>query len=136
MMNPNNGEVLSLVGKQIVTNKETGKDEVRDYAFGTFTDAYVAGSTVKMATLLTGYQEGAARVGETKIDEMLEIQRSANKSSIFNRTFKQIPMNDIEAIGRSSNVYMFKTAIAIGNGTYRRGEPLSINKDHAFDSDA
>ena len=37
------------------------------------------------------------------------------KVSIFNPTYNQIPMNDIEAIGRSSNVYMFKTAIAIGN---------------------
>ena len=132
MMNPKNGEVLSLVGKQLVTNKETGVREVRDYAFGTFTDAYVPGSTAKMATLLTGYQEGAARVGETKIDEMLELQGSANKSSLFNQTFRQIPMTDIEAIGRSSNVYMFKTAIAIGNGTYRRGGKLSINKDYAF----
>ena len=83
MMNPKNGEVLSLVGKQFVTNKETGKREVRDYAFGTFTDAYVPGSTVKMATLLTGYQEGAARVGETKIDEMLQFAGGVNKSSII-----------------------------------------------------
>ena len=36
MMNPNNGEVLSLVGKQVVTNEDTGKLEIWDYAFGTF----------------------------------------------------------------------------------------------------
>ena len=58
MMNPNNGEVLALVGKQVVTNKETGKFEIWDYAYGTFTALHEAGSTVKMATLLTGYQEG------------------------------------------------------------------------------
>ena len=132
-MNPKNGEVLSLVGKQLVTDKETGKREVRDYAFGTFTDSYVPGSTVKMATLLTGYQEGAAQVGGTKVDELLQFAGGMKKSSIFNRTFRRIPMNDIQAIGRSSNVYMFKTALAIGNGTYRRGGRLSLDKDYAFE---
>lgn len=133
MMNPKNGEVLSLVGKQIVTDSDTGKREVRDYAFGTFTDAYVAGSTVKMATLLTGYQEGASRVGDRKIDEMMLFAGGLKKSSIFNRSFNQIVMSDIEAIGRSSNVYMFKTALAIGNGTYRRGGKLSLDRELAFE---
>ncbi|MHA6259489.1 peptidoglycan D,D-transpeptidase FtsI family protein [Sporosarcina sp. CAU 1771] len=134
MMNPKNGEVLALVGKQIVTDRETGKREVRDYAFGTFTDSYVPGSTVKMATLLTGYQEGAARLGERKIDEMLLFSNGLKKSSIFNRSFNQISISDIEAIGRSSNVYMFKTALAIGNGTYRRGGNLSLDRAYAFET--
>jgi len=132
MLDPNNGEVLSLVGKQIVRSADTGKYEIRDYAFGTFTDVYAAGSTVKMATLLTGYQEGAARVGETKMDEMLQIAGTPSKSSVFNRTYNRIPINDIEAIGRSSNVYMFKTAIGIGGSSYRRGGALNTNDD-AFD---
>lgn len=133
MMNPKNGEVLSLVGKQIVTDSDTGKREVRDYAFGTFTDAYVTGSTVKMATLLTGYQTGAAQIGGRKVDEMMLFAGGMKKSSTFNRSFKQIGLSDIEAIGRSSNVYMFKTAIAIGNGTYRRGGKLSLDREHAFE---
>jgi len=132
MLDPNNGEVLSLVGKQVVRDKESGKLEVRDYSFGTFTDVYEAGSTVKMATVLTGYQEGAVRIGETKIDEMLDISGTPRKSSIFNPTFRKIPVTDIEAIGRSSNVYMFKTAIAIGGSTYRRGQPLGTD-NIAFD---
>ncbi len=112
--------MLSLVGKQVVRNRDTGRNEIRDYAFGTFTDAFVAGSTVKMATLLTGYQTGAARIGETKIDEMLMLG-GQRKASIFNRTFRRIPMTDIQAIGQSSNVYMFKTAIAMG-GEFIREE--------------
>lgn len=132
MLDPNNGEVLSLVGKQVVRNTDTGKNEIRDYTFGTFTDSFMAGSTVKMATLLAGYETGAAKVGETKIDEMLQISRSETKSSIFNKTYNRIPINDIEAIGRSSNVYMFKTAIAMGNGSYRRGS-LGLDKDLAFE---
>lgn len=131
MLNPNNGEVLSLVGKQVVRNTETGRNEIRDYTFGTFTDSYMAGSSVKMATLLTGYQNGGARIGETKIDEMLQLPGGRVKSSVFNQSYNRIPMSDLEAIGRSSNVYMFKTAIAMGNGSYRRGS-LSLDTDLAF----
>lgn len=131
MMNPNNGEVLSLVGKQVVTNKETGKLEIWDYAFGTFTALHEAGSTVKMATLLTGYHENVVRIGERKIDEPLKIG-SQYKRSLFNQN-SRISINDVEAIGRSSNVYMFKIAISLANANYRFGESLRIDKK-AFDT--
>ena len=131
MMNPNNGEVLALVGKQVVTNEETGKLEIWDYAYGTFTALHEAGSTVKMATLLTGYQEDAVQIGEVLIDEPLKIG-SQFKRSLFNQ-HSRVAVNDIEAIGRSSNVYMFKIAIAMANANYRYGEALRIDKK-AFDT--
>lgn len=120
MLDPKNGEVLSLIGKQVVRDADTGRLEIRDYSFGTFTTRYEIGSTVKMATLLAGYEHGAARVGETKIDEALKFRGNTGvKGSIFNRsTSNRIPMNDIEAIGRSSNVYMFKIAMGIGGPGY------------------
>jgi len=114
MMNPNNGEVLSLVGKQVVTNPETGKLEIWDYAFGAFTALHEAGSTVKMATLLTGYQESVVRIGETKIDEPIRIGGGITKRSLFNQD-SRVAVTDIEAIGRSSNVYMFRIAMAMAN---------------------
>ncbi|WP_411747516.1 penicillin-binding transpeptidase domain-containing protein, partial [Psychrobacillus psychrotolerans] len=58
MMDPYTGEVLSLVGKQVERNEKTGAKEIQDYAFGAFTNAYEMGSTVKPATVLTGYREG------------------------------------------------------------------------------
>jgi cell division protein FtsI/penicillin-binding protein 2 len=131
MMNPNNGEVLSLVGKQIVTNPETGKLEIWDYTFGTFTALHEAGSTVKMATLLTGYQENAVRIGDVKIDEPIKIG-GITKRSLFNQS-SRVAVNDIQAIGRSSNVYMFKIAMSLANANYRYGESLSIDKK-AFDT--
>lgn len=132
MMNPNNGEVLAMVGKQVLKNKDTGKLEILDYTYGTFTSSYEAGSTVKMATLLTGYQEGAARIGEVKIDEPIKIGRQGNeKRSLFNQ-HGRVRVSDIEAIGKSSNVYMFRIAIAMGKGNYAYGRPLSIDKT-AFD---
>ena len=133
MMDPNNGEVLSLVGKQIIKNKDTGRNEIQDYSFGTFATRYEVGSTVKMGTLLAGYEHGGASIGEFKIDEPFKSKGTALKGSIFNRSlFNRISIGDIEAIGRSSNVYMFKTALAIGNGTYRYNESLSFDMS-AFD---
>jgi len=131
MMNPNNGEVLSLVGKQVVTNPETGKLEIWDYAFGTFTALHEAGSTVKMATLLTGYQENVVRIGETKIDEPIRIG-GITKRSLFNQN-SRVAVNDIEAIGRSSNVYMFRIALALANSNYSFDESERIRKN-AFDT--
>ena len=131
MMNPNNGEVLSLVGKQVVTNPETGKLEIWDYAFGAFTALHEAGSTIKMATLLTGYQENVVRIGETKIDEPIRIG-GITKRSLFNQN-SRVAVTDIEAIGRSSNVYMFRIALAMANSNYSSKESAGIRKT-AFDT--
>ena len=63
LMDPNTGEIKSLAGKRIVKNEETGKTEMQDDALGTFTTTYNVGSTVKGATILTGYQTGVIRPG-------------------------------------------------------------------------
>lgn len=128
MLNPYTGEVLSLVGKQIVKDPETGKPTVRDYAFATFTTAYEVGSTIKPATLLTGYREGAAQIGEKKIDEPIIIKGSKPKSSVFNRN-SRIVMSDLEAIERSSNVYMFKIAYGLANSVYRPNASINFDLD-------
>ncbi|MBO0600350.1 penicillin-binding protein 2 [Sporosarcina sp. E16_3] len=129
MMNPNNGEVLSLVGKQVVKNPETGKLEIWDYAFGTFTALHEAGSTVKMATLLTGYQKNVVRIGETKIDEPIRIG-GITKRSLFNQN-SRVAVSDIEAIGRSSNVYMFRIAMALTNSN-NSSKDSARNIENAF----
>lgn len=43
-----------------------------------------------------------------------------------------MPINDLTALERSSNVYMFKTAIAIGKGKYISGHSLPLDYS-AFD---
>ena len=44
------------------------------------------------------------------------------------------PVNDIQALSVSSNVYMFNIAIRLGGGTYQEGEPLNIsNVSGTFD---
>lgn len=129
LMDPNTGDVLTMAGKQLVRDKETGKTELQDFALGTITTSYNVGSTVKGATILTGYQTGAIRPGATFYDEPLRIAKTPEMSSWKN--FGNV--NDIRALRVSSNVFMFKTAIEIGEGRYQRDKPLPINKK-AFDT--
>jgi len=116
MMNPNTGEILSMVGKKVEYDAE-GKMYLADYSYGTFTTAYEIGSTVKGATLLTGYREGAVTIGTTQIDEPIVLGENLVKSSIFNRSGR-IRMDDLMALEQSSNVYMFKIAMTMGGLSY------------------
>ncbi|WP_419959013.1 peptidoglycan D,D-transpeptidase FtsI family protein [Psychrobacillus sp. BM2] len=128
MMDPYTGEVLSLVGKRIGKNGETGVKEIQDYAFGAFTNAYEVGSTVKPGTILTGYREGVLQIGTSLVDEPIRIKGSQPKSSVFNRS-GSIRMTDLQALERSSNVYMFKTAYGIAGSTYRANQPINFGTD-------
>jgi cell division protein FtsI/penicillin-binding protein 2 len=129
MMDPHTGEILSMVGKKYGKNAD-GKTEMQDYALGTFTSEYGVGSAVKGATVLTGYMTGALNVGDVLYDEPIRIKDTPVKKSWFNGSRY---LSDIQALEISSNVYMFKTAIKIADGTYRPNQPLDINTD-AFDT--
>ncbi|MFF2795094.1 peptidoglycan D,D-transpeptidase FtsI family protein [Lysinibacillus xylanilyticus] len=128
MMDPNTGDILSMVGKKIEKNPETGKYEVVDYSYGNFTTAYEAGSAVKAATLLTGYNQGVVSMGTTMVDEPIELAGTKAKTSIFNRG-GYIQMDDLTALERSSNVYMFKIAMLINGTPYSYKMPLRLKDD-------
>ncbi|TAA70651.1 peptidoglycan D,D-transpeptidase FtsI family protein [Planococcus salinarum] len=126
MMDPHTGEILSMVGKRI-DRDDNGKMVVNDLSYAAVTAAYEVGSSIKGATLLTGYDQGAVKMGETLIDEPLKIRETTLKRSIFNKTlYNRIAMTDLKAIERSSNVYMFKIALKIANETYAYDEPINI----------
>ncbi len=127
MMDPKTGEILSMVGKKIEYDEETGERYLVDYSYGNFTTAYEAGSTVKGATVLTGYREGAIQIGSSFIDERLYIG-GVEKSSVFNR-YGRMSMNDLAALEQSSNVYMFKIALSLGGLTYYPGMGLNLGND-------
>ncbi|MGG4000108.1 peptidoglycan D,D-transpeptidase FtsI family protein [Anoxybacillus kestanbolensis] len=126
MMDPNTGEILSLAGR-LYTRDENGKAVFKDYALGTITSAYAMGSTVKGATVLTGFQTGAIQPGTVLVDEPLYIKGTQTKKS--HSGIRPGPMNDLKALEMSSNVYMFKTAIAIAGSTYRPHQALPIKKE-------
>lgn len=126
MMDPQTGEVLSMVGKRIGKD-ENGNQAIFDYAFGSFTASHEMGSTVKGATLLTGYAEDAVELNEVQIDEPLKFASTSQKNSIFNtELFNRIPMTDLMAIERSSNVYMFKIAMEIAGAEYQYNRGLYV----------
>ncbi|QQZ07664.1 peptidoglycan D,D-transpeptidase FtsI family protein [Heyndrickxia vini] len=132
-MNPYTGEILSMAGKQYVNNKKTGKTEVNDYALGNITTSYEMGSVVKGATVLTGYQTGTIVPGAVLNDRPIKFLGTKVKKSWNTTGFG--PINDLYALKRSSNVYMFLTAMKLGGQqTYIPNGPLSINKVAAIEA--
>lgn len=130
MMDPNTGEVLTMAGKQLVKNEETGETEMQDFAAGTITTSYNVGSSVKGATILTGLQTGAITTNTFFVDRPMKIKGTPLKGSYSNTLGR---LNPVGALRMSSNVYMFETAIRIGEGTYVYEQPLRINPT-AFDT--
>ncbi|MEG9298516.1 penicillin-binding protein 2 [Mangrovibacillus sp. Mu-81] len=132
MMDPHTGEIMSMVGKKYGENAN-GQTELQDYALGTFTSAYEAGSAVKGATVLTGYMTDKLNIGDVLYDAPMMIGGEL-KSSWFNASQGSKYLSDIQALEISSNVYMFKTALKIANApTTHNQEFVDIDLE-AFDT--
>ncbi|MFZ7945410.1 peptidoglycan D,D-transpeptidase FtsI family protein [Neobacillus sp. 19] len=129
LMNPHTGEVLSLAGRQIGKDKD-GKTVMNDFAGGNITTSYNVGSAVKGATILTGYKTGAISPGDYLLDQPLVIKGTKPKKSW--KTFGSI--NDLRALQVSSNVYMWKTVIAMGHGKYVPNGPLVLDTEKTFNT--
>lgn len=110
MMDPNTGEVLSFAGK------EYNNGEFKDRTFGVIGDSYAMGSTVKGATVLTGYQYGVINPNTTLVDEVLYFKDEGKKSSYTANAMGRI--SDLVALQRSSNVYMWKIAMSMADYDY------------------
>jgi cell division protein FtsI/penicillin-binding protein 2 len=123
LMDPHTGDILTMAGKQIVDGK------MQDFALGNITTSYNVGSAVKGATLLTGYATGAIKPGQVQVDEPLNI-----KGTPLIKSWKTFgPIDDERALQVSSNVYMWKTVIAMAGGHYVPGQPLDLNMN-TFDT--
>lgn len=129
VMNPHTGEILSMAGK-LIGKDNTGKTVMKDFAGGNITSSYNVGSAVKGATILTGYQTGAIKPGDTQLDEPLVIYKTPIKKSW--KTFGRI--NDLRALQVSSNVYMWKTVIAMANGKYVPHGTLNMETEKTFNT--
>ncbi|WP_040209585.1 peptidoglycan D,D-transpeptidase FtsI family protein [Neobacillus jeddahensis] len=130
LMDPHTGEILTMSGKKMVKNPDTGKVEIIDDALGTFTTTYSVGSTVKGATILTGFKTGAISPGTYFDDVGLKIKDTPIKKSYAYLG----KLNEINALKKSSNVYMFHTAIRIGKGQYEYDKPLNFSNHLAFET--
>lgn len=129
MMDPRTGEIYSLAGKKL-TKDENGKTVFQDYSLGTTNNAYVMGSSVKGATVLTGYQTGVISPGQYLVDEPIKIKDTPTMSS--HQTMGRV--NDITALRRSSNVYMFKIAMAMGEYNYQYNRAAPFKNPAAFET--
>jgi penicillin-binding protein A len=130
LMDPFTGEVLTMAGKQIVKDEETGANTMRDFALGNITTSYTVGSAVKGATVLTGLSTGAISPGTTFHDTPIVIKGTKPKSS-WRAGLGTLDYKN--ALKVSSNVFMYRTAINVGGGVYQYNQPLSISPK-AFDT--
>ena len=128
VMNPKNGDVLGITGKKKKFDANFNSTGIEDDALGAINNSFGMGSVVKPATVLSGYMDGAITLDDnTIVDEPIEFEASKPKSSWFNRNGK-IELTDLDALERSSNVYMIKLAMKMGGQTeYVKGGKLNIN---------
>lgn len=117
MMDPNTGDMLALSGYQM--DPET--KQMTYFASGNYLSLVNPGSSVKGATVYMGLSEGVVQPGEVINDEVMNIAGQQLGSYEDHG-----PVNDIQALEVSSNVYMFHIAIRLGGGVYEEGEPLNI----------
>lgn len=110
MMDPNNGDILSMAGKKI----DLKTNKIEDYAIGAFTTQYEMGSAVKGATVLAGYQDGIPHY-KYYIDAPMLLGTNLIKKSYTNMG----TINELTALQKSSNVYMFNVAMHIAGVTYK-----------------
>lgn len=128
-LNPQNGDILGMTGKKIDAN--TG--EVVDNVHGVLNENFIMGSTVKGATVLAGYMDGVITLQDnTLIDEPMTFEATPIKSSLFNppSVNNRVPLNDIMALEKSSNIYMVKLAMLMGGqSSYEYNGPITIDAD-------
>jgi cell division protein FtsI/penicillin-binding protein 2 len=125
LMDPNTGEVLTMAGKRIVKDQKSGETSLEDDALGNILNTFNVGSVVKGATVLTGYKNGVINSSTMIDDRGIKIEETDIKKS-----YQYLGvLNDITALKKSSNVYMFHTAIRIGKGVYRYDKPLNLDPE-------
>lgn len=128
-MNPKNGDLLAVAGKRMAREGEESENGIVDDALGAINSSFGMGSSIKAATVLAAYMDGVITPDKNTItDEAIVFQGSKPKTSVFNRDGGKIPLTDIQALERSSNVYMMRLAMMMGGqSNYEPGGLLDIN---------
>ncbi|MBG9983842.1 penicillin-binding protein 2 [Aerococcaceae bacterium DSM 111022] len=132
-MDPNNGDILGITGKRFAYDDSTDTYDMTDIVDdtqGAINSSFGMGSSIKPAMVATGYMEDIISVDNNVIvDEPMKFAASQEKSSVFNRD-GEVAITDIEALQKSSNVYMIKLAMMIGGQTtHEEDGPLTISGD-------
>ena len=123
VVKPATGDVLAIAGMI------RGATSIYNDPVSVYTDAVIPGSIVKGATLYMGLSEGVVHAGEVIVDAPIKIKDTPIKGSWKNLG----PVNDLQALAMSSNVYMFNIAMRLGGAKYVPNGPLNVDVS-AFDT--
>ncbi|EIT86311.1 penicillin-binding protein 2A [Fictibacillus macauensis ZFHKF-1] len=107
MMNPTTGGIYAIAGKKYEDGKYSND------SYGALFNAFEMGSAVKGATVLTGLHKSAISTGEYIYDAPVKIGNTTKKSYT-----NMGSINELTALERSSNVYMFNIAMRLGKYSY------------------
>ncbi|GAE91191.1 cell division protein FtsI [Gracilibacillus boraciitolerans JCM 21714] len=118
------GDILALSGFRY--DKE--EQEYLNQAYRTIYDSHEPGSSIKGATVLAGYQEGVIDIGTILDESAIKIKSTPRFASY---SYLGRSNSDLEALQKSSNVYMGRIAIKIAGATYREGGEILHNFDYA-----
>ncbi|WYP27969.1 penicillin-binding protein 2 [Alkalihalobacillus sp. FSL W8-0930] len=129
MMNPKTGEILSMVGFK---DDPSRPDDVKVNDSGVLNDQFEMGSSVKAASVLTGFHTGVMSPSTVIQDRKLELPGNVTKRSVGD---SMGPVNYLSALERSSNVYMFYIAMRMANYEYAPKKTFTdLNAvDNAYD---
>ncbi|WP_226583059.1 peptidoglycan D,D-transpeptidase FtsI family protein [Halobacillus litoralis] len=128
--NPKTGEILAITGQTYNRNPEEGEGRFTDTSHQALYSAYMPGSVVKGATVLTGLHEGAVTPNTWINDKEISIAGRTKSSYTANIG----TVNDIQALQQSSNVYMFFLAMYLGGDFSNRYSMKSLSiEEGTFD---
>lgn len=125
VQDPNNGDILAMVGKQI-----NDDGDIVEFDYANFTTTYTAGSSIKAAVIAAGYTNDLYSPGHVMTDRRLVFSDGTNVSSFFNRHGVH-DVSDRQALMVSSNIYMFLTALGLAGETYTDGMQVPTNVEVA-----
>ncbi|WP_035667287.1 peptidoglycan D,D-transpeptidase FtsI family protein [Halalkalibacter akibai] len=113
LMDPKTGDILAMAGFFDPADYEV--ESYEDH-IGNVAKAFEMGSTVKAASVLTGFQSGVIKPGEQILDQPIRLPATPVKKSWTN-TLGYV--NDLRALEQSSNVYMFQIGMRMAKCHYR-----------------
>jgi cell division protein FtsI/penicillin-binding protein 2 len=118
IQDPATGDILAMSGIKEIDG------EYYDNSIGVFTEAYTMGSILKPAVLLMAYGEEALVWGQVINDAPMIVPGTPVKASYTNFG----PINEMQAIAYSSNVYFYQAMLLIAGETYVENQPLDIEQ--------
>ena len=121
--NPKTGDILAMAGKKVMEDKKRFK--IYDYTPSIMTSPITAGSVVKGASHIVGYNTNALKIGEVRTDRCVKLSGTPLKCSWMPLG----SLNDITALKKSSNTYQYYTAMKVANTKYRYNTSMKPNDD-------